>query len=281
MFEHEKQLAQSNEHHKRTVDNLVDELSVLFDDAENADIEKIDLCLDELDDLDPQDITFDAEDSLKHFHSRYDSSVPFKPSVPEQRKRVIRHPVRYFSAAAIAVALAGSLLAQAAGYDVWGRFFSWTREQFYFSPPAISDQLEPPSVAPGKDLEYDSIQDALDACGVDVPVAPRLFPVGYQYESISVTVMSAYSKVNATLSNGDSQILASFRIYSDPNQMSAVTTEKDGTPVVEVQEGGITHYIMNNNSKTVAVWVNEAVYGMISGDISADEMKEVITSIYN
>lgn len=194
----------------------------------------------------------------------------------------LRHPIRYLIAATVAVILVGSLIAQAAGYNVWGSFFSWTKEQFKFEPPHTNSEITaPPLLSTRSNSEYVSLQEALDSCGTTEPFTSPLFPSGYQYESISVSEMSAYSKINATLSNGEAQIVVNIRVYSDIDAMGDLTTEKDGTPVEQLDINGVTHYIMENNGATVAVWMSDNIYTMISGDIDVTEMKNIITSSYN
>lgn len=242
----------------------------------------------------------DVDESWKDFKNHYNSQegegqVLYPDEQHEMHKQIVgpsspstnrsmrhlQHPIRHLVAAAVAVILVGSLIAQAAGYDIWGCFFSWTREQFKFIPPQTNSVVTPPPALIRDDSDFISLQDALNSCDPEIPIIAPLFPSGFHYESIAVSELQAYSKINATLSNGDAQIIVNIRAYLDQSKMGEITTEKDGTPVEQFCFNGVTHYIMDNNSKTVAVWVIDKTYIMISGDVSITEMEDIITSCYN
>lgn len=270
--------AHSNINQGKTVDSLTEGLAQLLD-AEDIDIAKIDEYLEALDEVDPQETSFDEKASLEQFHTRYNHLSQVKAT---HRRKHYRNPVRLLLAAAVAVVLIGSLLVQAVRYDFWDDFFSWTEETFRFSPQPTASVYPPtPTIVHNEDLKYTSIQDALDVSGSVTPAAPKQFPNGFLYESINITALSKYSKIDAILQNGEAQIVVSIRIYPNRSDMGEIITEKDSLDVKKLIVDDVTHYLMDNNGKTVAVWLNNDIYGMISGDISTEEMEAVILSVYN
>lgn len=56
--------------------------------------------------------------------------------------------------------------------------------------------------------------------------------------------------------------------------------QKDTELLEEYIVNGITHYITGNNSNLSAMWTNENVEGHIYGDLTLEEMRQMIDSIY-
>ena len=56
--------------------------------------------------------------------------------------------------------------------------------------------------------------------------------------------------------------------------------QKDTLLLEEYVVNGITHYITENNSNLSAMWANENVEGYIQGDLTLEEMRQMIDSIY-
>ena len=44
--------------------------------------------------------------------------------------------------------------------------------------------------------------------------------------------------------------------------------------------GGITHYIMGNTETLSAMWINGNVEGCLQGELTLEELRQMIDSIY-
>lgn len=56
--------------------------------------------------------------------------------------------------------------------------------------------------------------------------------------------------------------------------------EKDDRAVELYECGGVTHYILGNLSSMTAAWINGPVEYCLAANLSSDEIKELIQSIY-
>ena len=56
--------------------------------------------------------------------------------------------------------------------------------------------------------------------------------------------------------------------------------QKDEGDPIPYEAGGITHLLATNAGYPVALWANGPVECAISGDITMDELKQMIDSIY-
>lgn len=219
---------------------------------------------------------------------------------PERRTRNRwKRPGRVLLAAILAViAVFGSLFtAQALGADVFGKLAQWTDEFFNFgSVQAAEDPLLRYSQAGAVDeiarsvdtlgedgydtATYTSLQDALDAYGIsDVPLVPGWMPEGFELNYMEV-YYSKGSRLDffAQYTNGEFVLLLNVTLWDNPSD--TYTYFKDDEQVSVFESGGITHYLLSNNSATVGAWNNGAFECSISGAVSQKEMRNMIISVY-
>lgn len=92
---------------------------------------------------------------------------------PSRQKRFLRKflPV----AVAALVALSTMAAAQAFGFDIFGALARWTDETFHFIAGTEASAMG--VVDPASDALRQSVQDALDRAGIDLP-APSWYPEG-------------------------------------------------------------------------------------------------------
>lgn len=173
---------------------------------------------------------------------------------------------------------AGTGVASAAGYNVFDVVATWTDDIFSFKSKGGSLTTTVPDDAIGS-ATYGSLQAALDACGVDVKIAPKWIPEGYCFSGVSADklgdewyIVAYYDK-----DNGDSITM----VISSLTTASFSAVEKDTQGMSKYKRGGITHYIMNNLGDTQAVWLNENYECVLAGNnLSKSELKQIINSIY-
>ena len=56
--------------------------------------------------------------------------------------------------------------------------------------------------------------------------------------------------------------------------------ERDNEFSEPYEVDGIIHYIMSNNDTNSVAWVNGVVEGHIQGNLSVEDLKEMVNSIY-
>ena len=202
-----------------------------------------------------------------------------QPAVSGRRYRSLRKVG--LVAAIAATLLAGMVVAQAAGLDVFGRLARWTDEIFQFAPYntgiAATDQN-----SSGESNEiHEILQAEVSGCGISGPAVPTHFPDGYTLLEISHGQNDISQGVFCALSNEAGDLLTmDFQKYSDISQIGSLAIEKDGSPVEEyISSTGMRTYIMDNLETTVAAWSWGDWCVTIDGPISEVDMKTMIESI--
>ncbi len=219
----------------------------------------------------------------------------FSPEFERRMKKLIQradHPIRWRwmwvgRAAAILAALLmlASVAAAAAGYNLWGWLALWTRETFTLAPGQI-DYMDPDDIhIPEEPGEYGSLQEALSAYGMDLPVVPRRLPEGFELEELIVDDTTHPSQVvfHAVYSHGEERLILQADVYVEQEyreQDNFGDFQKDEGDPVPYEAGGITHLLATNAGWPVALWANGPAECSISGDITMEELKAMLDSIY-
>ena len=265
-------------------DELIDELADKWDamDDKDFDPELIDAYLEKLDKTGPLASDFNAENSLAAFQEKpsllLEQMEPaLKPSdtIPRQRLHSRFRAARLI-ATVVVVTLACMVTAQALGYNVFEVIARWTEETFRFTTPAQTET----GAAPSGDKEYKDLKEALDAFGITESVAPTWYPSEFEMSGIKVSPASGEVKFRVTYEAEEKFMAVTIRQFESAKDASSITYEKDDSPVTPYECDGITHYLMSNNGQMRAAWTNQNMTCSISGDLSEDELKQMINSIY-
>ena len=172
------------------------------------------------------------------------------------------------TAAILAILLVGSLTTKAFGFDLWKTVVQWTQQTFHFGQWGDSDK--------NNDLVYDSLQDALEQGKVSVALAPTWFPDGYKLVDITEERTPAKKIYRAKYVEENQFLIITVRDYLD---QSPVYVEQSEGLVEEYIVSGITYYIFENNKQVQAAWIVDSYECNISGNITIDELKQMIDSI--
>ncbi|NLV23089.1 MAG: DUF4367 domain-containing protein [Syntrophomonadaceae bacterium] len=284
---HDGNAAQKYEHLSGlTPDELIDELADQWDamDDQEYDPQLMDAYLAALDEKDPAVSDYSAEDSLAAFREEHShllqqvepaskTSDRIKNPRPLRRWRAFR-----LVAATVVIMLSCMIAAQAFGLDVFGAIARWTEETFHFGTSAQSDQTDESQAE--EDYEYGSLQEALETNGISELAAPNWYPTGFELNEIGVFPTPPTIKLQATYQNGEKFIFVTIRQFASPEDANSGTFEKDNATVILFECNGITHYIMSNIDQATATWINQNLMCSISGDLSEDDLKDMIKSVY-
>ena len=217
--------------------------------------------------------------------------APPPPPAPEGAVRPHRgRNVRWLTRAALAAAAIAALLlattvtASAFGYDLWGVIAEWSREAFTFTANDRTGGSGPDahqagaSADPGE-AEYSSLQDALDSYGVTTSLAPTWIPERFELHSINVGETSAFVDFFVHYTCGDDVLFIGITLHKDiPSSYG--DWQKDESSPEPYTTNGITHYLMTNLGKELAVWLNGNYECGITGDITREELLRMLDSIY-
>lgn len=282
--------AQNHKHlDEMTTEELKDALSDMWDgmDETSFDPAQMDAYLAELEKREPISPDFDVDASLAAFHEKHARLFEQLPPVPIS---TVTKPVRrrrwrtslVAAIVAVVMMLCSMVTAQAFGLDVFGAIARWTEETFNFSiiAPPSDDRKNAP--APILDGDFATLQEVLDAYSISELVAPQWYPAGLETVELAVLPRNTGITVQAIYEDKEISITISIRQYAteEDAQLGISTFEKDSGAVTQYERNDITHYIFSNNSDHIATWVNDMLVCSISGDLTVEELKLMIDSIY-
>lgn len=221
----------------------------------------------------------------------------FSPEFERKMKKLIRqadHPARhrYLRTVQLAALLAALLMlvtvaTAAAGYNIWGMLAEWTEETFTLAPGQIEyadpDDLHIPE-GPG---EYAGLQEALTDYGLNRSVVPKWMPDGFVLEELIVIVDDRSDPTqivfHAVYCWESVYLTVQVNVYLEKENRGPDnfwSFQKDEGDPVPYEAGGITHLLTTNAGWPAALWSNGPAECVILGDITMDELKEMIDSIY-
>lgn len=279
--------SQINEHlDNMSIDELTDALTDMWDTTDDLTYSAawMDECLKKIDQIEDAP-EFDVDASLNNFLSKHSRLVECASRTSENSSpKTSRWKSPVAAVVAILVVLGSMVTAQALGIDVFGAIARWTNETFHFAMSSQNgdtfntDIQNLNSYSP--DGEYGSLQEALDACGIDQKVSPQQLPDGFELARVSVCSLPSQVEIEAIYTSNDSMFsLAIFR-YNSPEVVGQTVFEKDSEDMILYNKNDITYYIMSNNQQLTAVWMpQERLACTITGDLSIEEVEYLIDSM--
>lgn len=259
-----QQLDEQN--HEERLDRLID---CLYSFDGDTDISEIDRCLEELDQVDAESAGFGVEQGLKELHERY--APAFEDSAKANKKKTVRGRRPLARIAIIAAVLCAFMItAHASGFDILAAIAQWTSEQFSFVKAGEGkDEIQ--------NLQYASLQKALDDYGITERLSPDEFPEGTELDRLLIK-----------RENVDLGFFATYLLDGEPFYISV--RKIDGIPYGEIEindsgvevylAGDIEHYIMTDVKQIKATWSNGPWECFIAGNLAKEDLRMMIDSIY-
>lgn len=186
-----------------------------------------------------------------------------------QESKVMRHRSRSFlrvgliAAAVVVLMVLITVTVGALGFNLWGWVPKWSDEDVRF----VSEDTEKPYV------EY--IPDILKRLGITEPLYPTWLPEDMVWTEAQVFEEPFF--LNEKFQGNDRRLI--ITIYPVTDLVTSVY-QKENDQATEYVAGDILHYIFNNTNEIVAVWNTENYTTLITGNISLEEMKKIIDSVY-
>lgn len=218
-----------------------------------------------------------------YLHPEEEAQVP----VPIKKVRWWKRLPRGLGATAAALALVfvGLLTVHAAGWDLLGGFPQWNDEIFTFgslkseSPvdvePEDIDTVSPDQQQESEDitpevLEYDTLQEALDACGITEVKAPTWLPEGCQLQTVEQNCNpdGTFYELYATYKYQDQENLLTINVI--PIGPDSAGIEKIERPVDITDIRGQTVYIIENIDNFAIAWKTRSYELYLFGPIQTD-----------
>ena len=194
------------------------------------------------------------------------AAVPFaKP----EKKKPGRKKLRWAVAAAAMVCL---LAVPAMGSGAMENLVEWTTQYFSFLPQSGAPKERPGAVT------YAEVQETVGQL-TDIPVLPAWYPEGTVLEQLTVNERFSGTSINVSFSLRD-QVFALIVTVYDSEQIGTTKYEKNEGYVEPYYVNGIPHYIMGNMERYSVAWQNGNTENSIQGDLTVEELKQMIDSIY-
>lgn len=177
------------------------------------------------------------------------------------------------AAAVVVFVLLGTVTANAFGFDVWKVVATWAQETFHLSGEGQGELDEPNT---DRELEYSSLEEALNKVEKVSNLVPTWIPDGYELCELNILENPLQKIYSALYHNGDARLKITVRSFveSNPEQIE----QSDG--YVETYEAaGIKYYLFEDIHQTRAAWISGSYECYISGELTIEELKEMINSI--
>lgn len=262
-----------------TAERLRDELIdyALETDAEDIDVQRVDQLLARLDELDPQ-----PESALSgplKAPGAADEADPAGPDFHSSKKvSTVRKLKNLLYVAAILVVVSISLAVTAIG-DKQEAAGTWDNERFQLDGSGKSDYavIRQHPLEEGETKTYASVQDMLDDFDIDGHVVPTWVPerLGEPIVEAGNNSQGLYLRINY---GNEDEFLNMFYVEVPPANQQLTEKDYQGANVERI--ANIQHYIIVDMGITKVVWENGELECHLSGNLSEEEMKEVLYSIY-
>lgn len=280
-----------------SVEELKAALNAIFDSSDefsDSQVEEMDKIMAVLTKKNPLPQRYTAEESWKIFQETYSeelsrigirntkevmeqepeaTTVKLSEAVmvktPEEAAPVQKRGFRkllhtaLIAAAVIAAMVIITVSAAAAGINIW----KWVQVRGEGTVRFVAED------ALSKDIPA-----ALKQAGVEVPLFPTWIPEGFLLCEQQIR-LEEKDYINSIYVNKDKVITILIRTF-DNESKTGMMEINDEIPQ-EYLCNGIVHYIISNSKQLVAFWLNDGYLVKISGDISIDEIEQIICSVYD
>jgi hypothetical protein len=184
--------------------------------------------------------------------------------------------------AVVAVVLVGNAITTFAyGANLLQAIISFTddvlRKDYVNQEPSLTTSV---TETPVTNSEYATLQEAFDAIGIDSPKAPAWLPEDFELVSIDTAVLNESNKISALFINGDKSLTITLTHFNKQPQNQYQAIEKNSKPIEIYSNNSMEFYLFTNIDRTVATWIDGMSDCTVEGDISFDELKKIIASMY-
>lgn len=257
----------SKELDSMSLEELREEFELLWADMDGDDYdgELLELYIEAIERKDPELTTRDASALDERFKKLLEGRTTKSARHPRTLKTVI------IVAAVVALLVASMAIAQAAGFDLFGRIARWTAETFGFtSVNAANRSADLPPQLKG-------LQEALEPYGIDENQLPTYWPEEYEQSRVTVSVEPETIYISGVFGEKKNRIILSYNQFL--SEKPEMTYSIDDQSLGLHEHNGIEFSTMTNAGKYLAVWTVDNIECRISGVESYDELIKILDSI--
>ena len=179
---------------------------------------------------------------------------------------------RILRTALIAAVLIVALCTTAVGKNLFRTIADWTRETFSFRDAEGNEEAE---------CVFSSLQDTVNKYS-ELVIVPKWSPDDtVEIDGTTITEQANKTRLIANYQTPNGEFYICILLYdAKPEQYMFLYEKGDGSIVEEHIAGGIVHQIVRNNHTNSVVWAYDTAECLIQGDISVDELKQMVDSVY-
>lgn len=183
---------------------------------------------------------------------------------PQKSRGLLR--VAMIAALMVVIIVAATITASAMGLNLWGWVPKWNSEAFSFGGE---------SPEPNELNDASPISAALTQLEIHEPVYPHWLPEGFV--STTTVIETEPIFLHESYFKGDQYI----SITIEPSEyIDTGMYQKDDTFPCEYYTGNHIHYIFADFEQYSATWTCGDLTVLVMGNVSLDEMKRIIDSVY-
>ena len=203
-----------------------------------------------------------------------DSAAPAEECAQKSSKprRKRRGRLLYYVTGVFAACFCLVVTANAFGFNPVQMLLEWAEGivQIYNDPSGI---MELPEDDPS---EYHSLKEALDAYDMGPDQIPNWIPGDYQLLSIDISDMGSLTQCSASYTSSRGELLIRATRFPDEDWSGRTERNNDGE---KYEANGLVYYLVSNQGLSKAGWEYDDVSYVISGQITEQELKNMIDSI--
>lgn len=280
---------------QKSTEELDDLLAISFSEQADTDAEYIEMILEEIKRREDKDNNneealkrawadfkeFAAEreacdsefEDLKDFSDKTGGEGEPSPEHIRKTGQKTRKMSRIVRNVLVAAVLAALLIGTACGLDLFKSIAKWGSETFGFRTGLEDDGKNE------RDVFYSLRLAARDL--TSIPTVPQNAPEGTEAVGTMIkTVRNDRSSFSLKYTVEERVFTVLITVYDTLPEKRPGTYQKDAEIEKTYTVNGIDHCIMGNNSNLSAAWVNGCVEGHIQGELTLEEMEDMLRSIY-
>lgn len=192
------------------------------------------------------------------------------PSPKRQPKR--RSRFASISISVLAACFCLVVTANALGMNPVQAFLDWADGivQIYRNPSGI---MELPEDDPS---QYHSLEEVLEAYDMEPDQIPNWIPQDYELSSVDVLDTGSLTQCSASFTSSRGELLIRATRFPDGDWSGRSENNNDGEEYVKY---GSTYYVISNQDLSKAGWDFKDISYVISGNVTEQELKDMIDSI--
>lgn len=213
----------------------------------------------------------DFEESWSHFTQNHPDLFPPLEAKPKKRSIQVGRLVE------VAILAATLLVVSAVAFNWPSHIVHWGRELLKISPPpsGVMELVEPNTDG------YTTLAEAVAGIGEEDIKTPTWIPSRFSIEDIAIQELPAYTTLTAMYMADNTELAVRITHYAETGDMPDFVFEKnDDDKQEEIKKDGITYRYTKNYDILRVTWKDGNCLYSVMGEISRDEMNQVVNSFY-